>query len=185
MGAFFKVIQELLTHPAFAGWVSFTALAVSCLSLIVNKRSLAHAKAQSQAGALLEATKAKCELLCALSNEKNMLMECHLEVGTELFRHQADPDSIKAVLQNYQGVFEFFPQIETYLHLLDDRYSQVSAMDDSIGAARFVQIQAEQHKISMDMDHFKRCCLGALNTFREKRDQAVITCLPPPWSPVE
>lgn len=176
----FQFINEILALPEVASWSALSAIAISALSYIWTRKAaqtsqlaLEHAKSEAKKSELLEAEKKRYELLCAISNEKALLMDARLELGALNAQHGADSESVKALLQNFSKVFEYLPKVELSIAQLDQLYDQVANTDATLGPKHLLQLAAEQHRISKDTEYFKSCCEGCLTTFKEKREKAI------------
>lgn len=176
----FHFIKEVLALPEFASWVALSAMAISGLSYIwthkatqTSQLALEHAKSMDKKNEFLETEKNRYELLCAISNEKALLMDAYLELGALKADHDADNAIVKTMLQNFSQLFDYLPKVELSIAQLDQLYSQVVNTNPAFGSVYLLQMAAEQNRISKDTDYFKKCCDDCLATFKEKREMAI------------
>ena len=174
-----KFIQELVALPSFANWVAFSAFCISTISLIWSRRAartsqqaLAHAQSEAAKAERLETEKNRFELLCAISNEKALLMAARLELGVLKANHDADNQTVKAMMRDFSQLFDYLPKIDTAISELDTVYSEIVTLTPGEGPVGLLKLAAEKHRLSKDTEFFLKCCNDSIPTFREKREQA-------------
>jgi len=179
-------IRDLLSMPAFGNWIALSALSVSLFSLIANRRAtrisqqaLLHAQSEADRAEKLEIERKRYELLCAISNEKSLLMAASLELGSMKADFDADTEMTKALMRDHAKIFGFLPRFDNVMNQLDQLYSVISAYAPADGAVELLRLSAEQHRISKDTEYAIKCCVDSIPTFKEKRKLAIQTQLKP------
>lgn len=134
------------------------ALAVSALSFFasvwaawVSHRTLAHERDMREDERRITFERERSELLEVINTSRMLLEQTRLRIGTLKARFDAAPQSVRALLGNYTGLFtEFLPRVEGGVRQCNALWDEVAAWDQDNGSFSLVHHQARFRKLVND-----------------------------------